>query len=552
MFDSYINKDFFEKNKARLINAITERIVNDDFSVIVHDYIFSKDFLVKLAKNYNGQTVYFCNIKLSKEDINFLRENHIEAFEKTEHENRKVSTKYAYDYITFEKLKETNELNIYTDISSEQINNLKYCNDGTLISISNIYFDEKDYFEDTIDLLNKLEKFDKNLSVRIYCDKKSNLPSSILTRDFGKLNIVINYELNDYSIEEYKNEESILDDMIKDIKDSDLSTFEKFISIYNIVKKYKPYKEVEDDEDRKLSRYLKYILYNDYIVCVGFQKLFTALLDKVGIQSTSYIVDVDTSYDDGFTLEDKPIDNVGHSRLLVYIKDEKYNIDGFYISDPTWDNDIMHDKYSNMIMPMDYMQKTLSLFGLKAIDYIFDVHSEEEYNYKKNLLLDKKIKNKIVSEDDDMALYKNIRDSYLDVYTMILETIKKLDTDKYNEIKESELFKKTNKIVRMAIENKNDIELLKNETFMYEKFINEIGPYIVSKTNNYIDNEVLAKAIINSKIKLGLLLPQNAEQYLDYLLEDMKINDDYNRPYEFPDNYLSSNDDGINLVAKSK
>ena len=118
MFDSYMNKDFFEKNKARLINAITERIVNDDFSVIVHDYIFSKDFLVKLAKNYNGQTVYFCNIKLSKEDINFLRENHIEAFEKTEHENRKVSTKYAYDYITFEKLKETNELNIYTDISS--------------------------------------------------------------------------------------------------------------------------------------------------------------------------------------------------------------------------------------------------------------------------------------------------------------------------------------------------------------------------------------------------------------------------------------------------
>ena len=40
----------------------------------------------------------------------------------------------------------------------------------------------------------------------------------------------------------------------------------------------------------------------------------------------------------------------GHQRNRIYIKDEKYGIDGIYIADPTWCNYLDHDVYVNALM----------------------------------------------------------------------------------------------------------------------------------------------------------------------------------------------------------
>ena len=40
----------------------------------------------------------------------------------------------------------------------------------------------------------------------------------------------------------------------------------------------------------------------------------------------------------------------GHDRVLVYIKDEKYGIDGMYFSDPTWDNELIDNSYAHCLM----------------------------------------------------------------------------------------------------------------------------------------------------------------------------------------------------------
>ena len=62
-------------------------------------------------------------------------------------------------------------------------------------------------------------------------------------------------------------EEKKLEELVKDIKTSNLSQFEKFIAVYNIVKNYKEFKENENNRDQ--ARALRYILDNEYMVCVG-------------------------------------------------------------------------------------------------------------------------------------------------------------------------------------------------------------------------------------------------------------------------------------------
>ena len=95
---------------------------------------------------------------------------------------------------------------------------------------------------------------------------------------------------------------------------------------------------VKTQKELDKSRALRYILDNEYMVCVGYAKLLVELLDKVGIDATLLSVEVDTSYDDGFTLDEKIVEASGHKRAIISIDDNKYNLHGLYISDPTWDN----------------------------------------------------------------------------------------------------------------------------------------------------------------------------------------------------------------------
>jgi len=41
---------------------------------------------------------------------------------------------------------------------------------------------------------------------------------------------------------------------------------------------------------------------------------------------------------------------VGHGRNIIYIKDDKYNIDGIYLADATWDNYLEHEIYVHALM----------------------------------------------------------------------------------------------------------------------------------------------------------------------------------------------------------
>lgn len=540
---SYIDKVFFEKNKEEIINEIRRKILKEDEYkiVVINKYIFSADFLKQLIKKYNGQHLIFKETNLSQEQIDLLKKNHIHAEEIKNGIKQTISTDTTYRHYKYTDIKQATDIQIYTDINDDEISNFKNLN-NLIITIKNDETDEETYYKKLTHILKQFDSLNTNLIIRIECEKRSILNKYIEKYNLKNIELLINNDSYDYPLEEYKREDNILNCMVKTINDSDCTPFEKYIAVYNIVKNYKPYREV-DDESYEQSRNIRYILNNDYMVCVGYAKLLRELLEKVGIESKIHYTSVDTSYDEGFTYEDKPINFSKHARVIVNLIDKEYNINGYYVSDPTWDNNAQTDKYSNMIMPFDYMQKSRRLFKLEEIDYIFDVHNLNEFNQKIEKLFTKKLnaktRKKPKYKSDRQTKYQNdVLDTYNEITHLIIETIKNIDFEKYKEISQ---------IWYPLIYGNNNFS---DSVNYYKYFISYISTYIVKKSNNYINKDTIIKAIANSKIKTYKLFPQDYDSYLKELSEQFDNEELFFFPYEFPDNYLSEEDDGITIRKK--
>lgn len=540
-FESYIDKDFFEKYKDIIINEIRQKIIKENpyNIIIINKYILSTELIKQLIKKYSGQKLIFKDTYLTEEQINLLKQNHIYADEIINGTKKNISSNMAYNFYSFSDLKKIGNIIVDSEIKDAEINNFKEMS-NLIITINNTEDYEEEYFKKIVKILNKIEKLETNFTVRIECEKRSLLNKYIHLINHKNINLFIHNDCYDYPLNEYINEEKLLNSMVKNIKNSKCTPFEKYIAVYDIVKNYKPYKEVEDENKHHLSRDIRYILKNDYMVCVGYTKLFRELLDKVGIESTIYYTSVDTSYDDGFTLEDKPLNLCKHARLLVNLNDKEYGINGFYISDPTWDNDLNIDKYSNMVMPFDYMQKSKSLFSLEELDYIFDVHSLNEFNNKINILLNKKIKQnmKKIKKNNKKEQQTIILDTYCEIINLIIQTIKNIDFKKYKEI---------NEIWNIQLYKEDNNEKLLNN---YKYFISYISVYIVNKSNKEINKNTIIKGITNTRMKIQNLSPEHIDSLAKTLEEEYNMEDNINRPYEFPNNYLDKNDDGITIQKK--
>lgn len=193
------------------------------------------------------------------------------------------------------------------------------------------------------DALNISKRF--NAKVIISAQKISLISYKKLIEDFGveninEFNVYIDYQKNNSPIlisMVYKIS-CIINAVVEEINSYDLSSLEKIMFVYDRVK----YRLYEDDlDDINSSRDLDKVLNGDKIVCAGYSNLFTAVLTSLGINSIP-VIDL----------------NIKHQRSLAYIKDAKYNIDGVYAFDPTWDkrkskDDINYiDRYDYFLMPL--------------------------------------------------------------------------------------------------------------------------------------------------------------------------------------------------------
>ena len=228
--------------------------------------------------------------------------------------------------------------------------------------------------DDIIHFLNK-----NKINNRITLGSKNNEPFKITDEvEINKLlnelnntsNIYLNLEgnNNEISIDDYKYTVEYINSIVKEIKEKELSTFEELIYLYDIVRD-RYYISEEKNDDPYISRDLTKVIKGKKIVCIGYSEIFNTIAKKLGFNAKKQL------------LHDTP-KNEGHARNMVYVKDDKYNIDEILVFDPTTGCKI--DETNNHFNKYSYCGRPNAFF-----EYI------DEY-FEEDLI------------DDEMEILKNV------------------------------------------------------------------------------------------------------------------------------------------------
>ena len=213
---------------------------------------------------------------------------------------------------------------------------------------------------------NKIEK--NNVSFKVldsaisYKNKNWNKLSKLNTF-FKSAKIEFGFEDGGkvWSIEEVKNSVDAINDIARNISSSNLSPLEILLSTYLEVTKRK-YEFQTDDEHVSQSRSIYGIMNSDRIVCVGYSRLFETLLLKQGNPNIKVFQNT------------VRIPSGRHANCIVYVKDTKYNLEGYYYFDPTWDS-----SKQNGEIPYNLNYFMLPLQDIKYLSQFIetDIKSEE-------------------------------------------------------------------------------------------------------------------------------------------------------------------------------
>ena len=470
----FINEERYKEDKYtinNLLNYIVSKTYEKKISIYNKDLI-NDELINTICNNINIDRVIIY-------DSYILTKKHFEMFEKAciEVDSEKVSdelqdvfhplilhnwNKKLIGKETYPRLLHGVFITINNDITDYELENFKYISEYCELVISN------NNINDYKKILNRVNELNLNIPIcfNINSENKEELYNFISNNNIIDDNLYVYVDIDEkVKISEFLKYEKILYEMVVYAKD--LSPFERYIYAYNITKQFKKYKESENS--LLDSRLLYRLINNDYIVCVGFSKLFGDLLNKLGIKSRELSTGVDNSYvgvkNDAVDIIDNEVVEFDlHSRRYVHLIDEKYNIDGFFISDPTWDNDLEKDYYNHMIMTNSEVTNAKNYIELRKDD-IFNVESLEEYILKMKRIIKK-------GYDDD----------FQDQISYILETIKILDKDYY----------------QMLYYKYYYVKDLTDSFYIPDNVTNlvyDLGVYIVSKVNKVVSGETIFKGV---------------------------------------------------------
>lgn len=335
---------------------------------------------------------------------------------------------------------------------NELMDNIKYLTTESYKTVYDEEFDEIIHTDEDYTIKEKEEMENEflknntntNLSYIFYGDvNKYNIDTvKEQYKNFNK--IYVNESSGLVPIEDYDNI-FVYDELVDSIEKLDLSPFERYILIYDLVRE-KTYKEEEKGALNAESRSKYSALNGDTIVCSGYAEVSNNLSNKLDIKSMiDYLARKDNS-------------PYGHARCLVYLKDDKYKIDGLYYADPTMDYRRKDDDYkylyhySGFLKTKDFMDKIdnmnnridLSLEFLDSLEsdnYDEFANVDEDFflycmNKMKNMIGDKKrlnyfndqtrqfrslkgfLKNMILGTDDEDQIKYFLRNHKEEFYDM--------------------------------------------------------------------------------------------------------------------------------------
>lgn len=382
--------------------------------------------------------------------------------------------------------------------------------------------------EETIKILDTLLQLGIKSNIELTADDKEKFNHTKIFKDdkYDKLNITITgAKIDPIKLIDYKYYENILYSFIEPAQNKNYSPFEKYIYAYNVTKRFKKYKE---SENRAESRDLYKLLESDYIVCAGYSNLLIDLLTKLGIPARKADLTVASIKEGEETKKEY------HARVAYSMKDPKYNIDGYYIADPTWDNSEEQDYYNFVALTskeMNYGNKLITSrineIYYNADELLFS-ETEQEFIDKVKYILNNALSKNLeislpnnmdtsigvtnyISKCKDKEEIKHIKDEILETYLnfihKLLDTIKVIDVEKYNEITQKYNIPST----IIGVE----------ETFYSDVIsaIKELGSYFSSKVNNQIPGSTIIEAAMVVNKNVLNLDDKQAEEYKNYLIE---------------------------------
>ena len=137
-----------------------------------------------------------------------------------------------------------------------------------------------------------------------------------------------------WSMDEVENANQKIQKTIDEINSANLSPLEQLVKAFKTVSNRK-YTEAESDESFLLSRSLFGIMNTDRIVCVGYSNWLMEIVS--GLENPNIVCEKISTVVNGEN------SSTGHASNIIYIKDEKYGIDGMFYADACFSS-ISHEK----------------------------------------------------------------------------------------------------------------------------------------------------------------------------------------------------------------
>lgn len=477
-----INKEWFIQNQAtceKLINEIIHNSINEYFT-LYDNLLFFPSVIDAFCLNNNIKSIDLGSIVdghvLSSEEYESLKnagKESIYIFDVDDslmdiddpliqHSDITLIGDYQYSDFISESSK---NIKFNEKLNDQEINCLKFISDDKPITLS----DECIFQIDKI--CQKLSNLNKNNQVIVDVKDKKIFNKYLLNNEFFYSNLFIRYDSMTIDIKNYLELEKLLYDMVKPAMQ--LSTFEKYLYAYNIVKHYKEYQE--SNLNFKESRNIYQILENEYIVCVGFSNFLGDLLDKLNIPNYNLDIQVDTSYDqikqEEITPKEKSIQKEAHARRYIYLVDPKYGIDGFFNGDPTWDNSLKKDLYNFAVMTDEEVTQARRYIAISttSTQELFNIHNIEEFYDKVNFLMRR-------NQEKVGAMFSSLKDIVYD----LISKIKQLDISYVKSLESRYPF------------IYGDKSLFSNDV---NSLLGEIGYYILHHVNKEVSGQTIMEAV---------------------------------------------------------
>lgn len=303
-----------------------------------------------------GNKILFDDIVINNDNENSnIKENTLEVKSINNFNIEDLDKVFPYIKSNINKVKIKSNTGEYSiDISGKDISIEVTDPDMNISAYLFNYFKNKGY--NVNDVCFCLTDFMRNPVVKDYTDCDYSLLDSLSTL----VNLKVNYEGNTKtsSYDDFKGLVMSMKWYRSLLNDYDLSPVEKLAFGYDIMKTFE-YKEATN-EDVFESREPYKIIKTGNIVCVGYTNMLAAILKGTeGISFTDFSVSC-------YKEDDKTLSGY-HSRGLVKVDDDKYDIHGVYVVDPTWDS---YKKNGNKRLGNDYTALDLyTYFLISPEDY---------------------------------------------------------------------------------------------------------------------------------------------------------------------------------------